>query len=143
MKVKFKRLSPLAKLPSRQHAYDAGYDVISIEEKVIPAGKWALVRTGLAVELPEEMELQVRSRSGLALKQGVFCLNAPGTVDAGYRNEIGVILANLGDSDFFIHPGDRIAQFIFQTPKHPDILEVEELSKSDRGLGGFGSTGLK
>lgn len=143
MKVKFRRLSPHAMLPSQQHSYDAGYDVTSIEEKTIPAGKWALVRTGLAVELPEEMELQVRSRSGLALKHGIFCLNAPGTVDAGYRNEIGVILANFGDSDFAIHPGDRIAQFIFQAPKHPEILEVEKLSKSDRGLGGFGSTGLK
>ncbi len=143
MKVKFKLLSPLAKLPARQHAHDAGYDVVSVEEKVIPAGKWALVRTGLAVELPETMELQVRSRSGLALKEGVFCLNAPGTVDAGYRNEIGVILANLGSSDFIIHPGDRIAQFVFQTPKHPEILELEELNASERGMGGFGSTGLK
>jgi dUTP pyrophosphatase len=143
MKVKFKRLSPNAKLPFQQHSYDAGYDVTSVEEKIIPAGKWALVKTGLAVELPEEMELQVRSRSGLALKHGIFCLNAPGTVDAGYRNEIGVILANLGDGDFVIQKGDRIAQFIFQTPKHPKILEVEELNKSDRGLGGFGSTGLK
>jgi dUTP pyrophosphatase len=88
------------------------------------------------------MELQVRSRSGLALKHGVFCLNAPGTVDAGYRNEIGVILANLGDKDFPIRIGDRVAQFIFQTPKHPQILEVEELGESDRGLGGFGSTGI-
>ena len=143
MKVKFKRLSPLAIIPYQQHAYDAGYDVTSVEEKIIPAGKWALVKTGLAVELPEEMELQVRSRSGLALKKGVFCLNAPGTVDAGYRNEIGVILANLGDEDFPVQVGDRVAQFIFQTPKHPEIIEVEELNESDRGLGGFGSTGMK
>lgn len=143
MKVKFKRLSPHAIIPSQQHAYDAGYDVTSVEDKIIPAGKWALIKTGLAVELPVEMELQVRSRSGLAFKKGVFCLNAPGTVDAGYRNEIGVILANFGEEDFQINVGDRIAQFIFQTPKHPDISEVEELGESDRGLGGFGSTGLK
>jgi dUTP pyrophosphatase len=117
--------------------------VTSVEDKVIPAGKWALIKTGLAVELPIEMELQVRSRSGLAFKKGVFCLNAPGTVDAGYRNEIGVILANFGEEDFHISVGDRIAQFIFQTPKHPEITEVEELNESDRGLGGFGSTGLK
>jgi len=142
MKVKFKRLSPNAIIPSQQHSYDAGYDVTAVEETIVPAGKWALVKTGLAVELPEEMELQVRSRSGLALKHGVFCLNAPGTVDAGYRNEIGVILANLGDKDFPIRIGDRIAQFIFQTPKHPEILEVEALGDSDRGLGGFGSTGM-
>jgi len=142
MKVKFKRLSANAIIPSQQHSYDAGYDVTAVEEIIVPAGKWALVKTGLAVELPEEMELQVRSRSGLALKHGVFCLNAPGTVDAGYRNEIGVILANLGDKDFPIRIGDRVAQFIFQTPKHPQILEVEELGESDRGLGGFGSTGI-
>ena len=141
MKVKFKRLSPHAKIPFQQHCYDAGYDVTAVEDIIIPAGKWALVKTGLAVELPEAMELQVRSRSGLALKKGVFCLNAPGTVDAGYRNEIGVILANLGDEDFPIYIGDRVAQFIFQTPKHPDIVEVEKLGESDRGLGGFGSTG--
>ncbi len=141
MKVKFKRLSPLARLPFQQHAWDAGYDVSAVEEVVIPAGKWKIVKTGLAVELPEAMELQVRSRSGLALKHGVFCLNAPGTVDSGYRNEIGVILANLGEEDFTVRPGDRVAQFIFQTPKHPDMSEVEELNGSDRGMGGFGSTG--
>ena len=143
MKVKFKRLSPDAIIPSQQHTYDAGYDVTSVENKLIPAGKWTLIKTGLAVELPQEMELQVRSRSGLAFKKGVFCLNAPGTVDAGYRNEIGVILANFGEEDFQVNVGDRVAQFIFQTPKHPEIAEVEELGESDRGLGGFGSTGIK
>ncbi|BFN36373.1 dUTP diphosphatase [Fidelibacter multiformis] len=141
MTVKIKRLSPHASLPSRQHSYDAGYDVTAVEETVIPAGKWTLVKTGIAVELPGEMELQVRSRSGLALKHGIFCLNAPGTVDAGYRNEIGVILANFSQEDFLIHRGDRIAQLIFQTPKHPELVEVDDLSDSDRGLGGFGSTG--
>ncbi|MDD3807755.1 MAG: dUTP diphosphatase [Candidatus Marinimicrobia bacterium] len=141
MKVKIKRLSPLATLPSRQHSYDAGYDVTSVEEITIPAGKWALVKTGIAVELPEDMEIQIRSRSGLALRHGIFCLNAPGTVDAGYRTEIGVILANFSQEDFFIHQGDRIAQLIFQTPKHPDLIEVNDLSDSERGLGGFGSTG--
>ncbi|MGC9512754.1 MAG: dUTP diphosphatase [Fidelibacterota bacterium] len=141
MAVKIKRLSPYASLPSRQHSYDAGYDVTAVEETVIPAGKWTLVKTGIAVELPGEMELQVRSRSGLALKHGIFCLNAPGTVDAGYRNEIGVILANFSQEDFLIHRGDRIAQLIFQTPKHPELVEVDDLSDSDRGLGGFGSTG--
>jgi dUTP pyrophosphatase len=139
--VKIKRLSPHANIPSRQHSYDAGYDVTSIEDLTIPAGKWILVKTGIAVELPEEMEIQVRSRSGLALKHGIFCLNAPGTVDAGYRNEIGVILANFSDKDFLIHRGDRVAQLIFQTPKHPELIEVDDLNDSDRGLGGFGSTG--
>jgi len=141
MTVKIKRLSPHATLPSRQHSYDAGYDVTAVEETVVPAGKWTLVKTGIAVELPGEMEIQVRSRSGLALKYGIFCLNAPGTVDAGYRNEIGVILANFSEEDFLIHRGDRIAQLIFQTPRHPELVEVDDLSDSDRGLGGFGSTG--
>ncbi|MDK2975662.1 MAG: dUTP pyrophosphatase [Candidatus Marinimicrobia bacterium] len=141
MAVKIKRLSPHASLPSRQHSYDAGYDVTAVEETLIPAGKWALVKTGIAVELPGDMEIQVRSRSGLALKYGIFCLNAPGTVDAGYRNEIGVILANFSQEDFLVHRGDRIAQLIFQTPKHPELVEVNDLSDSDRGLGGFGSTG--
>lgn len=141
MTVRIKRLSPHATLPSRQHSYDAGYDVTAVEETVVPAGKWTLVKTGIAVELPEEMEIQVRSRSGLALKHGIFCLNAPGTVDAGYRNEIGVILANFSQEDFMIHRGERVAQLIFQTPKHPELVEVDDLSESDRGLGGFGSTG--
>lgn len=142
MTVKFKRLSDTAQVPQQQHSHDAGYDVTAAEATLIPAGKWALVKTGLAVQLPDDMELQVRSRSGLALKKGVFCLNAPGTVDAGYRNEIGVILANLGEEDFPVNIGDRVAQFIFQYPKHPAICEVSDLDDSDRGLGGFGSTGL-
>ncbi|MCK5685842.1 dUTP diphosphatase, partial [bacterium] len=104
--------------------------------------KWALVKTGLAAELPQELEIQVRSRSGLALKKGIFCLNAPGTVDAGYRNEIGVILANFSDEDFEVKSGDRVAQLIFQIPRHPELIEVEELGESDRGQGGFGSTGV-
>lgn len=139
--VKFKKLHPDAQLPSQQHSYDAGYDVTAVEELIIPAGKWALVKTGLAAQLPAELEIQVRSRSGLALKKGIFCLNAPGTVDAGYRNEIGVILANFSHEDFQVYKGDRIAQLIFQIPRHPRLLEVEELDSSDRGLGGFGSTG--
>ena len=141
MKVKIKKLNPNAIIPHQLHKNDAGYDIRSIEDITIPAGKWKLVKTGVAVELPPEMEIQVRSRSGLALKKGIFCLNAPGTIDAGYRNEIGVILANFSDDDFKINIGDRIAQLIFQTPKHPEIIEVKELDNSDRGLGGFGSTG--
>jgi dUTP pyrophosphatase len=141
MKVKIKKLNPKAIIPHQLHKNDAGYDIRAIENITIPTGKWKLVKTGIAVELPQEMEIQIRSRSGLALKKGIFCLNAPGTIDAGYRNEIGVILANLSDDDFEINIGDRVAQLIFQTPKHPEIVEVEELNDSDRGLSGFGSTG--
>ncbi len=142
MQVKFKKLHPDARLPQQQHSYDAGYDVMAVEDGVVPAGKWTLVKTGLAAELPDELEIQVRSRSGLALKHGIFCLNAPGTIDAGYRNEIGVILANFSESDFPFKKGDRVAQLIFQIPRHPAIVEAESLNTSDRGQGGFGSTGL-
>ncbi|MEA3499649.1 MAG: dUTP diphosphatase [Candidatus Marinimicrobia bacterium] len=141
MRVKIKKLNPKAIIPHQLHKNDAGYDIRAVENIIIPAGKWKLVKTGIAVELPSGMEIQVRSRSGLALKNGIFCLNAPGTIDAGYRNEIGIILANLSDKDFEINIEDRVAQLIFQTPKHPKIIEVKELEKSDRGLGGFGSTG--
>ncbi|MEA3496490.1 MAG: dUTP diphosphatase [Bacteroidota bacterium] len=141
MKVKIKKLHPEAIIPHQLHKNDAGYDIRAIENVTISAGKWKLIKTGIAVELPQEMEIQVRSRSGLAFKNGIFCLNAPGTIDAGYRNEIGVILANFSDNDFEVKVGDRVAQLIFQTPKHPEIVEVEELADSDRGLGGFGSSG--
>lgn len=141
MEVKIKKVRPGGQMPSQQHPFDAGYDVTAAEDIIIPAGKWALVPTGIAVELPDELEIQVRSRSGLALKHGIFCLNAPGTVDAGYRNEIGVILANFSDTDFPVNTGDRVAQFIFQTPKHPVLTETDSLNESTRGLGGFGSTG--
>jgi dUTP pyrophosphatase len=141
MKVKIKRLRPEAKIPYRQFSDDAGYDIAAAANLTIPAKGWALVPSGIAVELPPSMEMQVRSRSGLALKHGIFCLNAPGTVDAGYRNEVGVILANFSDSDFPVKIGDRIAQLIFQEPLHPQLEECDELAPSQRGLNGFGSTG--
>ncbi len=142
MTLAFKRIHPDAVLPAYAHASDAGMDVRSVEAVTIPAGKRALVHTGLVALLPLGFELQVRPRSGLALKQGVTVLNTPGTIDAGYRGEIGVILANFGEADFEVKPGDKIAQLVFAPVVQPTIEEAETIDETDRGAGGFGSTGV-
>lgn len=100
-----------------------------------------LIPTGIYLEIPEGYEAQVRPRSGLAIKQGITCLNTPGTIDADYRGEIKVILVNLSSEDQTIHPGDRIAQMVFQQVSQIKWEEVSELEKSQRGEGGFGHTG--
>lgn len=143
MTLGFKRIHPDAVLPAYAHPSDAGMDVRSIEELVIPAGKRALVHTGLVVLLPPLYEAQVRPRSGLALKFGVTVLNTPGTIDSGYRGEIGVILANFGDADFIVKKGDKIAQLVIAPVTQPEVCEVSEIDETDRGAGGFGSTGRK
>lgn len=141
MKLSFKRIHPDAVLPSYAHPGDAGMDVRSVEDLVIPAGGRALVHTGLVAVIPEGYELQVRSRSGLALKSGVAVLNSPGTVDAGYRGEIGVILANFGDGEFAVGKGDRVAQLVAAPVTVAEIFETDSVDATDRGAGGFGSTG--
>ena len=141
MKLSFKRIHPDAVLPSYAHPGDAGMDVRSVEDLVIPAGGRALVHTGLVAVIPEGYELQVRSRSGLALKSGVAVLNSPGTVDAGYRGEIGVILANFGDGEFAVGKGDRVAQRVAAPVTVAEISETDSVDATDRGAGGFGSTG--
>ena len=143
MPLGFKRIHPDAVLPAYAHPSDAGMDVRSVEELVIPAGKRALVHTGLVVLLPPLYEAQVRPRSGLALKFGVTVLNTPGTIDSGYRGEIGVILANFGDADFIVKKGDKIAQLVIVPVTQPEVCEVSEIDETDRGAGGFGSTGRK
>lgn len=117
-------------------------DIRSVDALTIPVGKRALVHTGLIVNLPLGFEAQVRPRSGLALKSGVTVLNTPGTIDAGYRGEIGVILINLGDADFEVKVGDRIAQIVIAPVTQPTIVEATEIDETDRGAGGFGSTGV-
>jgi dUTP pyrophosphatase len=102
-----------------------------------------LIPTGIFLELPTGYEAQVRPRSGLALKQGITCLNAPGTVDADYRGELKVILINLSDSEQFIHPGDRIAQMVISTVEKVIWVPVEEISQTNRNDGGFGHTGKR
>lgn len=146
LKVQIKRLShgkglPLPKYMS-EHA--AGMDLYAAvdSEMIIPPGEWKLVPTGIAIALPEGYEAQVRPRSGLALKQGISILNTPGTVDADYRGEVGVILMNHSKENLVIHRGDRIAQMIINKIERAEIEEVAELPESSRGSGGFGSTGV-
>lgn len=142
MTLSFRRIHPDAVMPAYAHASDAGMDVRSVRELVIPPGGRALVPTGLVVNLPAGYEAQVRPRSGLALKAGVTVLNSPGTIDAGYRGEIGVILANFGQDDFKVNVGDRIAQLVISPVLQPVVVEAAEVDSTDRGAGGFGSTGV-
>lgn len=102
-----------------------------------------LVQTGIFLEIPVGYEAQVRPRSGLALKKGVTVLNTPGTIDADYRGEVGVILVNISNQPFVINDGERIAQLVFAKVEQAEFFEVEELSSTERGVGGFGSTGVK
>jgi dUTP pyrophosphatase len=131
-------------IPHYQTEHSAGVDLYAAVEAdlVIPAGAWKLVPTGIAVAIPEGYEGQVRPRSGLALKHGIGMLNAPGTIDADYRGEIGIILFNFSDVPFTIKRGDRIAQLIFAKLIHASLKVVDGLSKTKRGAGGFGHTGV-
>ena len=142
MTVRFKKVHPDATLPAYAHPGDAGMDVRSVESLEIAPGARALVHTGLVMALPPGWEAQVRPRSGLALKHGVTVLNTPGTIDAGYRGEVGVILANLGDAPFSVAKGDRVAQIVVAPVTTAEIAEVEVVDDTDRGAGGFGSTGV-
>ncbi len=140
--IRFQKLHPQASVPVQAHPGDAGMDLHSCESVVLSPGARCLVRTGLAVEIPAGLEGQVRPRSGLALRHGVTVLNTPGTIDAGYRGEVGVILVNLGEAPFVVEPGMRIAQMVFAAVAHVAVTVTESLTASERGAGGFGSTGL-
>lgn len=132
-------------LPSYQSAQAAGLDLVAAvprgEPVKLPPGTRALVPTGFVLELPQGYEAQVRPRSGLALKHGVTVLNSPGTIDADYRGEVMVLLVNLGNEAFRVQRGDRIAQAVIAPVAHVEIVLVEALGVTDRGDGGFGSTG--
>ena len=141
MKVLFKKIDPEAKLPSYAHPGDAGMDVCSVEDAVIPPGARRLVKTGLVLVLPPDAEAQVRPRSGLALKHGVTVLNTPGTIDSGYRGEVGVILANFGAEPYRVEKGARIAQIVVAPVVQAEIAETDDAGDTERGAGGFGSTG--
>lgn len=132
-------------LPAYQSALAAGLDLLAAvdEPLTLQPGTRALVPTGLSMALPAGYEAQVRPRSGLAAKHGVTVLNTPGTIDADYRGEVKVILINLGDAAFEIARGDRIAQMVVAPVLQADIQEVDVLSDTDRGAGGFGSTGQR
>ena len=128
-------------LPAYATAQAAGMDVVAAESLILEPGDRQAVATGFALAIPEGYEVQVRPRSGLALKYGITCLNTPGTIDADYRGEVRVILANLGREPFAIERGDRIAQLVPAPVQHARWVEVDSLDETARGEGGFGSTG--
>jgi len=140
--IKIKRLSPEAKLPKYEHPDDSGSDIYSLEECNLEPLQRAAIATGIAVEIPVGFEIQVRPKSGLALNHGITVLNTPGTIDAGYRGEIKVILINLGSEAVLITKGQKIAQLVVAPVEKVDFVEVLDLVNSARGTGGFGSTGL-
>ncbi|MBI3694601.1 MAG: dUTP diphosphatase [Acidobacteria bacterium] len=133
-----------AQLPRPAHSAqeDAGLDLVAAEELCLGPGEWGAVGTGLILEIPPGYEGQVRPRSGLALRHGVTLLNSPGTIDPGYRGEVRVILINHGTSEFHIRPGDRIAQLLISSYAAVEWKLEANLGASDRGAGGFGSSGV-
>ena len=141
MHLKVKRLAGGAILPRYAHAGDAGLDLFAAVNLVLAPGDAALVATGIAIELPRGTEAQVRPRSGLALEHAVTVLNTPGTIEEGYRGEVGVILINHGKTAFTVSAGMKIAQLVVSSRLTVDVVEVESLSETERGAGGFGSTG--
>ena len=142
MQLAIRRLDPELPLPARQHAHDAGYDLVARVDAVIaPAGGRATIPTGIALAIPPGYAGFVQPRSGLALKHGITCLNTPGTIDADYRGEVKVILANLGDAPFEVVRGERIAQLVPAPVVRARFAEAETLDETERGGGGFGSTG--
>lgn len=145
MKIKFKKLNEKATIPEYKTDGAAGFDLnvlLENESEIIKKGEIKLLKTGLALALPDGYEAQVRSRSGLSLKNGIIVLNAPGTIDSDYRGEIGVILINLGSEDFLIENNSRIAQMVISKYEKADIEIVDNLDSTERGNGGFGSTGI-
>ena len=144
MKIKIINKSEHA-LPSYETMFSAGMDLRAFiaEPSTLKPLQRAIVKTGLFIQLPIGYEAQVRPRSGLAAKKGITVLNAPGTIDADYRGEIGVILVNLSNEDFTIENGERIAQLVIAKHERANWEEVEVLDETDRGSGGFGSTGVK
>jgi dUTP pyrophosphatase len=140
--LKIKKLDEY--LPDISYATDgsSGFDLRSAENTIVPVGMIVLVKTGIEIEIPEGYEGQVRPRSGLALKNGITILNSPGTIDSDYRNEVGVILMNLGIQDFEIGFGDRIAQMVISKYEKCNLVLSDELSDPNTRKGGFGSTGV-
>jgi dUTP pyrophosphatase len=142
MSLRVRRLDPRAVLPTRAYVGDAGLDLYALDDGVLGPGERASVRTGIAVEIPEGQAGLVLPRSGLARRHGISVVNAPGLIDAGYRGEVEVLLLNTDRSSSFpIAAGDRIAQLVIVSVQTPHVLEVDELALSERGSGGFGSSG--
>jgi len=145
MKVMIKRLHSLdLPLPHFMTPGSAGMDIYAANEDEITIGVGCrvLIPTGIAISLPADCEAQIRPRSGLALKHGLTLLNTPGTIDSDYRGEIQLIVINLGDKEYILKRGERIAQMVFARVYQPEIVEVDVLEETDRGAGGFGHTGV-
>ena len=140
-KLKIQKIHNEAIIPSYAHKGDAGLDLYSVEKVTINPSETALIKTGIKIELPPQTEAQVRPRSGLALKHGITVLNTPGTIDEGYRGEVGIILINHGKEPFIVEKGMKIAQMKVKPVWYVDIEEVQELSDTERAEGGFGSSG--
>jgi dUTP pyrophosphatase len=130
-------------IPSFAHSNDAGLDLYSVDNITIRPGEIKLIHTGIKVQLPPNTEAQIRPRSGMALNYGITVLNSPGTIDEGYRGEIGVILINHGSKEFEVLEGMKIAQMVINSIIKVDVKKVRNLSDSDRGEKGFGSTGIE
>lgn len=143
MKLEFMRTDDGVTPPQYAKQYDAGFDLRSTIDIVIEPKSYELVPTGLKINLPIGTEAQVRSRSGLALKNGIFVLNSPGTVDCGYLDEVKVILMNLGKEPFVVSKGDRIAQMVINEIKQVEFIEVEKFENAYNRNSGFGGTGIK
>ncbi len=144
VQVRFLRLegNPDLPLPSRATPHSSGYDIRSAEADFrLSPGEIRAVSTGLTMELPAGVECQVRPRSGLAVRHGITLPNSPGTIDPDYRGEVKVLMQNTGPSPVTIRRGDRIAQLVFARFETPEVVEAEDLSRTGRGQGGFGSTG--
>ena len=143
IEIKLTRLPHGEGLPLPRYASEdaAGLDVTAAEELTLQPGERHAVATGFAIEIPRGFEVQVRPRSGLAFKNGITCLNTPGTIDSDYRGEVKVILVNLGQEAFEVRRGERIAQLVPAPVLRADFVEVGELGETSRGAGGFGSTG--
>lgn len=144
MKLGIKRLKPDAIIPKKQSSGAAGLDIHAYVDDLtaIRPHKIKLIKTGIALDIPKGYEVQVRSRSGLALKHAVTVMNSPGTIDSDYTGEVGVILANFGTEPFVVNNGDRIAQLVLSAVPGVDVVEIDEMKETERGSGGFGSTGV-
>lgn len=141
VEIKFIPLRDGAHIPEKAHESDAGFDLYASEDYLLKSHSFGCIPTALSIELPDGYEAQVRPRSGLAAKYGVTVLNSPGTIDAGYRGEVKVILINHGENDFSITRGMRIAQMVISPVLEARFVEAVSLTGSDRGEGGFGSSG--
>lgn len=141
--LKIRKINDKAILPNYAHEGDAGLDLYAVQELVLNPGERGLVHTGIQIELPKNTEAQIRPRSGLALKNGITTLNSPGTIDEGYRGEIGVILINHSKEIFKVDQGMKIAQMVIKPVFKVNVVEATELSNSERSERGFGSSGIR